>query len=182
MELAERQLTGAIAIHDSELLFETDQALGASRRDPVLELVNDDRVLCLPGLTVTGLWEFLLSLVRLLECVVLLRILAICHGAGLALLSWHLSSATILPDSVRSDALSLWSAPVVLGSVLEWVISALHTAVHSSFTGVLLCKATVRASSTTTVFGTRSGRRFSLIDGHALGISPVLGCVASDVP
>ena len=62
LELTEGQLTGAITIHDSELFLETDQALGASRRDPVLELVNDDLVLSLPGLTVTRLWEFLLSL------------------------------------------------------------------------------------------------------------------------
>ena len=107
--------------------------------------------------------------------------MAICHGAGLALLSWHLSSATVLPDSVCSETFSLRGARIVLSSVLEWVIGALYAAVHGRFTGVLLRKATVRATSSRTA-GTRSGRRFSLIDGHALGIGPVLGCVATNVP
>ena len=70
----------------------------------------------------------------------------------------------------------------MLSSVLEWVVSALQTALHGRFTSVLLRKAGVRAGSSTAVFGARSGRRFSLIDGHALGISPVLGCIARNVP
>lgn len=45
LELAQAEFTGAIAIHDSKLLFEADQALGTLSCNPLLELIDDQLML-----------------------------------------------------------------------------------------------------------------------------------------
>ena len=45
LELAETQLARAIGIHDSKLLLEANETLGASGCDPVFELVDDEPML-----------------------------------------------------------------------------------------------------------------------------------------
>lgn len=119
--------------------------------------------------------------------VVSLGISTICHRATGTLLAWNFGAASVLLDSVGSETLVLTGASIVLGSVLEGVIRALHTTLHSCLVrslalAVLGGTAVGRSSSRGDSLGAFTRCGFGLVNGYTLSVLLVLGSVTANVP